>query len=87
MRTTTKLAAIVTAFAGALGLIGAAAAYSSVGADYVPYTGFGDPAGLTASASAAMDPLATGSVTLSYGDYVPYTGFGDPNGLTASSLN
>jgi hypothetical protein len=46
---------------------------------YIPYAGFGDPAGLTGS----VDSIETGSVA-AVGTYVPYAGFGDPAGLTAS---
>src|SRR5687768_8062053 len=47
---------------------------------YVPYTGFGDPLGLTSSTG--IDAVETGSVT-TFGAYVPYTGLGDPLGLTS----
>jgi hypothetical protein len=58
-----------------------AVTHANAAADgYVPYTGNGDPAGLTASGE-ATDALTTGSAG---GGYVPYTGYGDPAGLTAS---
>lgn len=55
---------------------------ASVPNGYLPYTGNGDPLGVTASAP-AVDALVTGSIETF--DYVPYSGFGDPAGLTASN--
>ena len=54
----------------------------TLAADYVPYTGFGDPDGLI---SRNVDLMSTGSVPSA--DYVPYTGFGDPAGLISGGID
>ena len=51
-------------------------------ADYVPYTGAGDPDGLI---SRDLDLMSTGSVSPI--NYVPYTGFGDPAGLISRRID
>jgi hypothetical protein len=82
MKSNMSPAALVAAFVvtfAATSMVGA-----SVPADYAPYTGNGDPLGVTLSGP-ALDALVTGGIGALDADYVPYTGNGDPAGLTASN--
>ena len=73
-RTSHLVAAVLVAIFGSTAL--------SQAADYVPYTGAGDPEGLI---SRNVDLMSTGSV--SPANYVPYTGFGDPAGLISRGID
>lgn len=72
---------VFAAVAAVLGAGQMAIAYETIIAhQYVPFTGLGDPAGLTSTPE-----LVTGSVAHEpyFRGYVPYTGFGDPDGITS----
>ena len=75
-------AALVAAFAAVF--VATSMVAASAPAGYLPYTGNGDPLGVTLSV-AAVDELVTGGIGALDAEYVPYTGFGDPAGLTASN--
>jgi hypothetical protein len=71
---------IITAFAAS---VLAAAIGGAALAIELPYTGNGDPMGLTSSNPAVVfeGAVALRTVDASKGTQVPYTGFGDPDDL------
>jgi hypothetical protein len=83
MNSKISAAALIAAFVATF--VATTMVAASVPAGYAPYTGNGDPLGVTLSSGPALDALVTGGIGALDTNYVPYTGNGDPAGLTASN--